>query len=365
MATKKKPTGRVPKSKASNATAEKAPWSFPKNKLDNAIRVAQVIEEKNAGRPTRSEDLAKLLGYTSVNDWRFLDLLKSANQYGLVTGSGRKAIVNLAPTGTDIVAPSSQHQRQKALLAAFHNVEKFKAVADYYAGKKIPDDEFFGNLLVRDFGVPRERVQHFISVFLSNLNFVHGFVSDVSAQPSASKPDERPLNAEVPLPQEPADEAGIVMKGRQFLDFCFIMMPFGPWFDRYYKEIYQPACKDAGLEPIRADSLFSSGSVMEQIWEQIKNSKVLLAELTGKNPNVFYELGLAHAARKPVVFVTADIDDVPFDLRHLRVVVYDIRDPAWAQKLRAEIVAYLKNAKTDPTKSIPQPFRDEQDQSIP
>jgi hypothetical protein len=137
-------------------------------------------------------------------------------------------------------------------------------------------------------------------------------------------------------------------------------MPFGNWFDRYYTEIYVPAIKDAGFEPIRADGLFSTGSVMEQIWEQIRKSKVLLADLTGKNPNVFYELGLSHARKKPVVFVSGDLEDVPFDLRHLRVVIYEVREPKWDEKLRKHITAYLKNAKTDPAKSIPQPFRDTQ-----
>jgi hypothetical protein len=108
---------------------------------------------------------------------------------------------------------------------------------------------------------------------------------------------------------------------------------------------------------VRADELFSTGSVIEQIWEQITRAKVLLADLTDKNANVFYELGLAHAANKPVVFTTGSLDDVPFDLRHLRVAVYDIRDPAWGDKLRINLSAYLKAAKADPAKSVPQPFR--------
>lgn len=97
---------------------------------------------------------------------------------------------------------------------------------------------------------------------------------------------------------------------------------------------------------------------MEQIWEQIQNASVLLAELTGKNPNVFYELGLSHASLKPVVFLTADLNDVPFDLRHLRIVKYDVRVPAWGEQLKRELTTYLRNAKSDPTKSTPQPFRD-------
>jgi hypothetical protein len=135
------------------------------------------------------------------------------------------------------------------------------------------------------------------------------------------------------------------------------MMPFGSWFDRYYQEIYVPAIKEAGLEPVRADELFSTGSVVEQIWEQTGKARVLLADLTGKNANVFYELGLAHAAKKPVVFTAAAVDDVPFDLRHLRVIVYEVREPEWAVKLRKLITEYLRTTIKDPAKSIPHPFR--------
>lgn len=135
------------------------------------------------------------------------------------------------------------------------------------------------------------------------------------------------------------------------------MMPFGQWMDSYYREIYVPAIREAGLEAVRADELFSTGSVIEQIWEQISRAKILLADLTGKNANVFYELGLAHAANKPVVFTTGQLEDVPFDLRHLRVAVYDIRDPSWGEKLKSTLAIYLKAAKAEPTKSVPQPFR--------
>ena len=127
--------------------------------------------------------------------------------------------------------------------------------------------------------------------------------------------------------------------------------------DIYYREIFVPAIKEAGLEPVRADELFSTGSVIEQIWEQISRAKVLLADLTGKNANVFYELGLSHAANKPVVFTTGQLENVPFDLRHLRVAVYDVRDPAWGDKLKASLNAYVRAAKAEPAKSVPQPFR--------
>jgi hypothetical protein len=90
---------------------------------------------------------------------------------------------------------------------------------------------------------------------------------------------------------------------------------------------------------------------------------MLLADLTDKNANVFYELGLAHAAKKPVIFTSAHVDDVPFDLRHLRVIIYDVREPEWSVRLRKSVTDYLRNAIKEPEKSIPHPFRGLADES--
>lgn len=327
-----------------------APWTFPKNTLEDALKIARAIEEQNAGNPMKPDMLSKAVGFNSLADWRFLDLLRSANQYGLVTGSGKISPVGLTEIGRDVVAPSAPPARPKALLAAFRTVDDFRKVEEFYKGKKLPEDEFFENNLFREFGIPRERVKAFIETFTSNLNYLHAFRPDRAGPGPVIESDLRPSE-----PDLPGGEEGAL--GRQFLDTCFVMMPFGQWMDSYYREIYVPAIREAGLEAVRADELFSTGSVIEQIWEQISRAKVLLADLTGKNANVFYELGLAHAANKPVVFTTGDLEDVPFDLRHLRVAVYDIRDPAWGEKLKATLAVYLKAAKAEPAKSVPQPFR--------
>ena len=63
-------------------------WTFPKNTLEDAIRIAKAIEEKNAGNPMPAQDLAVAVGFRQAQDWRFLELLRSANQYGLVAGTG-------------------------------------------------------------------------------------------------------------------------------------------------------------------------------------------------------------------------------------------------------------------------------------
>jgi hypothetical protein len=65
------------------ATGKGKPWTFPKNTLEDAIRIPKAIEEKNAGNPMPAQDLAVAVGYRLAQDWRFLDLLRSANQYAL------------------------------------------------------------------------------------------------------------------------------------------------------------------------------------------------------------------------------------------------------------------------------------------
>jgi len=328
-----------------------APWTFPKHSLEDAIAIPKAIEEKNAGNPMKADMLAKAVGFNQPQDWRFQELLRSANQYGVVVGSGIKATVSLTQTGMDIVAPGSQSQRQEALLKAFRAVEEFKKVEDFYRSKRIPEDEYFINTLTRELSIPRDRADKFAEVFRANVTFLRSFNVDTE---TPAQPGEDPRKS---VEQKPSSERQ--PRIREFLDTCFVMMPFGQWFDRYYKEIYIPAIKDAGFEPVRADELFSSGSVVEQIWEQIQKAKVLLADLTDRNPNVFYELGLAHAAKKPVVFAAGHLEDVPFDLRHLRVIVYEVREPDWAIKLKSAITDYVRNAVKEPAKSIPHPFRAE------
>lgn len=325
-------------------------WTFPKHTLEEAIRLAQAIEEKNGGNPFPARELAKAVGFNNP-DWRFLELLRSANLYGLVSGSGASAQISLQKLGQDIVAPSSPSQRSEALWGAFRAVKEFEAVEKHYGSKPIPEDEFFLNTLTRDFQVPRDRVERFSEVFIKNLTFLKPFSNRGKLERSG---------VQGAVASEATTSAGsdnTPGRGREFLDTCFVMMPFGEWPDRYYKEIYIPAVKTAGFEPFRADELFHTGSVVEQIWEQIEKAKVLLADLSGKNANVFYELGLAHAAKKPVVFTANNVDDVPFDLRHLRVIIYDIRVPNWGELLKGQVADYVRNAAKAPEKSIPHPFR--------
>ena len=142
------------------------------------------------------------------------------------------------------------------------SADQFQQVEDFYGGKRIPEDEFFENTLVRDFRIPRDRVSTFIEVFTENLRYLNLF----DARRALSSGDT--LSAEG-IVTEPATVSAPVRSEtriREFLDTCFVMMPFGDWFDRYYKDIYVPAIKEAGFEPVRVDEMFSTGTVVEQIY---------------------------------------------------------------------------------------------------
>lgn len=134
--------------------------------------------------------------------------------------------------------------------------------------------------------------------------------------------------------------------------FCFVLMPFREPFDSYYKMVYVPAIKAAGLDPKRADEIFKAGPVTKDIWEHVVGSKILVAELTGRNPNVFYELGLAHAVGRPVVLVTQDLEDVPFDLQHLRILQYNTVNADWSSKLQGDLTKAITETMRDPMAAL-------------
>jgi hypothetical protein len=138
---------------------------------------------------------------------------------------------------------------------------------------------------------------------------------------------------------------------------CFVLMPFKEPFDTYYSAIIEPAILTVHLDPLRGDSLFRPSPIMADVWQMIQDAKVLVAELTERNANVFYELGLAHAIGKPVILISETIADVPFDLQPLRVLLYNKSDPAWGVALKTNLVSSLRETLGDIARAVPTMFR--------
>lgn len=104
---------------------------------------------------------------------------------------------------------------------------------------------------------------------------------------------------------------------------AFVLMSFDSEFDEVYEQFISEALEKAGYEVCRADNILSHRNILQDIINSIIVSDLVVADLTGANPNVFYELGLAHAFKKPTILLTQDLDEVPFDLRSYRVLNYE------------------------------------------
>ena len=102
----------------------------------------------------------------------------------------------------------------------------------------------------------------------------------------------------------------------------FVLMPFLARLKPVYDDHIKNVASGLELTVARADDFFSAHSVMADVWSGIFDARVVIADCTERNPNVFYEIGLAHVLGRPAILITQSPDDVPFDLRHVRFIHY-------------------------------------------
>ncbi len=104
-------------------------------------------------------------------------------------------------------------------------------------------------------------------------------------------------------------------------DLVSVMMPFDAAFAPVYAAI-QRSCDDAGLRCLRADDIWQETAVVQDVFNLLVRSHIVVVDFSGRNPNVMYETGIAHTLGRPVIPISQSLDDVPFDLRHHRVLKY-------------------------------------------
>lgn len=339
---------RAPAKKATRKSSDppKGVSAYPRHSLKKALRIPRAILEQNAGKACADREATKFVGIAFNGPSRVE--ISSAIKYGLLARptEGNVEVTELAKK---ILRPQKTAEEIEGMREAFLKAPVVSAVYKHYRGENIPDDQFFRNALVDTFKIPDDKIEEFKSIFLEDLNDAQ-LVEDVGGK-------KRILDvAHDSDIGQPAEEAlKRISKGVKIEhgDTCFVMMPFADPIGGYYKSVYEPAVSKAGLRAVRADDeIFATGKVIDQIWTGITSAKVLVAELTGRNPNVFYELGLAHALQKPVVLVSSNQEDVPFDLQHIRVIYYDMRDPFWGEKLIAKVSENVLSALKNPGEAL-------------
>lgn len=105
--------------------------------------------------------------------------------------------------------------------------------------------------------------------------------------------------------------------------FCFVLMPFDKAFDDIYNYGIKESCKEVDAYCERVDEQMFEERMTDRIYNQIAKADLIIADMTGKNPNVFYEVGYAHALNKPTILLTQKSEDIPFDLKDYPHIIYN------------------------------------------
>jgi nucleoside 2-deoxyribosyltransferase len=105
--------------------------------------------------------------------------------------------------------------------------------------------------------------------------------------------------------------------------FAFVVMPFSDEYKNVYELAIKVACDESNVFCQRLDEQIFSESMLNQIYTQIYKSDFIIADMSGKNPNVFYEVGYAHGQNKNVILITNDGNDIPFDFKHYQHIIYN------------------------------------------
>ena len=338
----KKKTVKKKASKKKTRVKVTNPAKYPRHSLEKSLRIPLAILDQNAGKECSDQESATFVGVSYNGPYQ--SEIGSAKKYGLLSSPARQRIV-VTDLAKRILRPQSPDDEIAGLRQAIQNAPDVVDVYQHYRGENIPDAVFFENTLVDNFKIPREKVSEFKGILFESLKKAKLI--------EESNGKQRVIDISHESSDTTQKSQRIQKLGKSVTvganDSCFVMMPFGDPLGKYYSAIYDPAVKKAGLRPVRADDdIFGTGKIIDQVWRGITDAKVLIAELTSRNPNVFYELGLAHALQKPVVLVSSNEEDVPFDLQHIRVIYYDTSDPFWGDKLIEKVAENILSAIKNP-----------------
>jgi hypothetical protein len=128
----------------------------------------------------------------------------------------------------------------------------------------------------------------------------------------------------------------------------FVLMPFKTKLETIYSRHLKKMAQELGLRIQRADEIFSPKPFMEKVWNGICATQLIIADCTEKNPNVFYEIGMAHAVGKKVVLITRSDKDIPSDIKHFDYIHYNY-DPEGVETLIERLREFLKSTFTPAT----------------
>ena len=127
---------------------------------------------------------------------------------------------------------------------------------------------------------------------------------------------------------------------------CFLVMPFSLEWSPQVQRCLVGACQESGIHAVRGDDLFTPTDILNDIWYALNNADFVIADITERNANVLYELGIAHALAKPVLILSQRATDIPIDLSTRRVILYDQTAGRWTEDLKQKVSRALQEMLT-------------------
>jgi hypothetical protein len=333
-----------------------------------AIRVTArrlAAQEHAAGQKIRRLTLFERLGKTP-DSGTSRQLVTNSSRYGLTKGSytaEHLELTDLGRTATSPDAPAADRLRARFVLA-IDTQKPFKSLYEKFKGR-LPAQAVLRDHLI-DEGYDMSEINECVDNFILNAKFL-GLLKTVAGAerllpidhvleelPPSSRigPYETPLLAAV---AGDATGAPATADGVGWDSICFYITPIGDagseerkHSDLFLNSIVSPAMEELELTVIRADQIGKAGMITAQVVEHVIRSRLVIADLSFLNPNVFYELSIRHACKLPAVQLIRAADRIPFDLDQFRTVRIDTTDiytlVPKSDVIRAEIATHARRA---------------------
>lgn len=374
----------------------KKPSATPEEEVN--ARVEAAVKRKRSQRPfpacgfEEALDFAKeLFNYGSgkaVRRLSFFDhlqkspesgpsrqLITNSNKYGLIKGGYGADQLELTTDGIKAIDEDlpSREQTKARIQLAVEQIETFSKLYEKFAGNKLPARAALVDA-AKEFDVSAELAEEAVDTFVVNLRFL-GLLQTLSGAerivtkdhlldslPASPIRNSSSASTSITHSAPVAIKAGtglVTVEHAHFESTCFYVTPIGEdgseqrkHSDLFLGSIVEPALEQLGLKVVRADAIDKPGTITRQIVEYLLKSRLVIADLSFHNPNVFYELAIRHAARLPVVQLIRASDRVPFDLNQVRTIKIDTSDIySLVPKIdtyRAEIGSQVRRALEDP-----------------
>jgi hypothetical protein len=318
----------------SNNARKRISRNFPSMPFEECEAFARAIYAFGSGNPVRRLSIFSHL-QKSPDSSASRALISNSYRYGLTKGNYKSEHLELTTEGRACVAEEvSPRARAKARFhAAIELVGPFNSLYQQNINLKRPANSALADAILA-FDVAKEAAEEAVETFIVNLKLVGLLVNVAGA--------ERIVSIDHVLDGLPTSAAGAVDVVRELplsvssnvstdlSKTCFYITPIGNenseqrrHSDLFLSNIVEPALLPLGLTVVRADKIQKAGSITKHVLELLLGSRLVVADLSYHNPNVFYELAVRHVTRKPVVQIVRKGDGVPFDINQLRTIEID------------------------------------------